>query len=282
MTYLAQERHDVLTPQAADCLDKIDTSSNFLLGLVNDVLDMAKAESGKIELHPEPYPPREFAATWTPWSGPCAGRSTRPSCFEPARAGLVPLARQAAHQPDRSSTCSPTPSNTPRRAAPSSAASRALPGGRPHHPAHRGRDNGIGMSEEFQKVLFEPFTQEGRSDVSEQRGSGLGLAITKRLVDLMGGTISVESAVGEGTTFFLDARTACPAERARSRTARASGGRTPSRAGASCCARIIRSTRRSPGRCWRKRALRHPAEDGQAGRGALPPRLRRRAISTPS
>jgi CheY-like chemotaxis protein len=65
-------------------------------------------------------------------------------------------------------------------------------------------DNGIGMSEEFQKVLFDPFTQENRRESSEMRGSGLGLAITKRLIDAMGGTISVKSRLGEGTTFMVD------------------------------------------------------------------------------
>jgi CheY-like chemotaxis protein len=70
-------------------------------------------------------------------------------------------------------------------------------------------DNGIGMSEEFQKVLFEPFTQENRNDVSEQRGTGLGLAIVKKMVTLMGGTISVDSRVGEGTTFVMEGEYPC-------------------------------------------------------------------------
>jgi hypothetical protein len=120
-------------------------------------------------------------------------------------------------------------------------------------------DNGIGMSEEFQKVLFEPFTQERRNDSSEMRGSGLGLSITKRLVDLMGGTISVTSAPWGGTTFrsTLEA-TACPAGSGRRSAPQAArrGTRMLSRAGASCCARTTRSTRRSPGdagepgSCW--------------------------------
>ena len=65
-------------------------------------------------------------------------------------------------------------------------------------------DNGVGMSEEFQKILFDPFSQEGRNDNSNQRGTGLGMTITKRLVGLMGGAICVESKPGRGTTFFLD------------------------------------------------------------------------------
>ena len=67
-------------------------------------------------------------------------------------------------------------------------------------------DSGIGISEDFQKVLFEPFTQENRNDASEMRGSGLGLAIVKKIVEAMGGTITVKSKLGKGTafTFSLD------------------------------------------------------------------------------
>jgi CheY-like chemotaxis protein len=64
-------------------------------------------------------------------------------------------------------------------------------------------DTGIGMSEEFQKILFDPFSQENRNDVSRARGTGLGLAIVKKLVDRMGGTIEVHSAIGKGSTFIV-------------------------------------------------------------------------------
>lgn len=58
------------------------------------------------------------------------------------------------------------------------------------------QDDGIGMSEEFQKTLFEPFTREEKSGTNKVQGTGLGMAITKSIVDLMGGSISVESAPG--------------------------------------------------------------------------------------
>ena len=64
-------------------------------------------------------------------------------------------------------------------------------------------DDGIGMSREFQKRLFDPFTQVERSDTAQNRGSGLGLAIVKKLVDLMGGSISVESKPGKGSVFTI-------------------------------------------------------------------------------
>ena len=63
------------------------------------------------------------------------------------------------------------------------------------------QDDGIGMSEEFQKTLFDPFTREEKSGTNKVQGTGLGMAITKSIVDLMGGTIHVESTTGKGTRF---------------------------------------------------------------------------------
>ncbi len=65
-------------------------------------------------------------------------------------------------------------------------------------------DNGRGMSEDYLKVLFDPFTREKTTVSHEIQGTGLGMAITKSLVDLMGGTIHVESQLGEGTTFTVE------------------------------------------------------------------------------
>lgn len=62
----------------------------------------------------------------------------------------------------------------------------------------RVKDSGIGMSKEFQRHIFEAFTREQTSTVSGIQGTGLGMAITKNIVDMMGGTISVESEVGRG------------------------------------------------------------------------------------
>ncbi len=64
------------------------------------------------------------------------------------------------------------------------------------------QDTGIGMSEEFLKHIFEPFTREQAAERIE--GTGLGLSIAKRLVDLMGGTISVESGINQGTRFIVE------------------------------------------------------------------------------
>lgn len=65
------------------------------------------------------------------------------------------------------------------------------------------RDNGQGMSEEYQKVIFNPFTREQESTINQVQGTGLGMAITKNLVDLMNGSIQVESSIGKGSTFIV-------------------------------------------------------------------------------
>ena len=65
------------------------------------------------------------------------------------------------------------------------------------------KDTGIGMSKEFQKHVFEPFERERTSTVSGIQGTGLGMAITKNIVDMMDGTISVDSEEGKGTTFVV-------------------------------------------------------------------------------
>ena len=64
-------------------------------------------------------------------------------------------------------------------------------------------DNGIGMAEEFQKHIFEAFERERTSTITQIEGSGIGMGIVKKLVDLMGGTIEVESKLGEGSTFTV-------------------------------------------------------------------------------
>ena len=66
------------------------------------------------------------------------------------------------------------------------------------------RDNGIGMSEEFQKHMYDPFTQESSQMGNRERGTGLGLPIVKSLIDMMGGTISVKSELGKGTEFIVE------------------------------------------------------------------------------
>lgn len=202
MTYLTKEMD--LSPEVRANLDKIDTSSKFLLSLINDVLDMSKVESGKIELHPEPYDSAVF--------------------FGYLESVIMPLCKEKGihfvvdAQPvaDKAPLLDTLRINQVFFNLLSNAVKFTPEGGTVtywlrEHLTDSGRlaldakvtDTGIGMSKKFQEQLFEPFTQEMRDDNSETRGTGLGLAIVKKLLDLMGCDIEVQSTIGKGTTFHL-------------------------------------------------------------------------------
>jgi signal transduction histidine kinase/CheY-like chemotaxis protein len=207
LTYLAQEKNT--SPEVGDDLKKIDTSSKFLLSLINDILDMSKAEASKIELHPEPYPIDGFKAYLA--------------------AVFVPLCEQRKLSfqenynvlPDRIPVLDKLRTNQIVFNLLSNAVKFTNPGGAVSCTVNEQAledgqvgieiivsDNGIGMSEEFQKSIFTPFTQEERAlTQTDHPGTGLGMAITKKLVDVMGGTISVKSAVNKGSTFTVKLKT---------------------------------------------------------------------------
>jgi CheY-like chemotaxis protein len=203
MTYIAREQDN--PPRTADCLSKIDTSSKFLLGLINDVLDMSRVESNRIELNLEPYPIDEFKEYLDAVIRPLCLEKGQRFIFDEnaALSGLVPLADKLRTNQIIFNLLSNAVKYTPEGGTITYRVSgHVLESGRVGID-HEISDTGIGMSREFQKILFEPFSQEGRDDNSEKRGTGLGLAIVKKLVDLMGGTISVKSDVGMGTSFIL-------------------------------------------------------------------------------
>jgi len=202
MTYLAKE--ESTSPQVSEYLDKIDTSSKFLLGLVNDILDMSKAESGKIVLHLEPYPIKDcldyLDAVITPlvheknqkFVKTCTAINERIPLLDKLRVNqiLFNLLSNAVKFTPNDGTIKATFDDHLEKDNTITL-----------HFAIE--DNGIGMSEKFLKVIFEPFTQEDHpNDPSLPRqGTGLGLTITKKLVETMGGTIKVDSHEGKGTRF---------------------------------------------------------------------------------
>lgn len=204
MSYLAQEEKN--PPKTTECLKKIDTSSKFLLGLINDVLDMSKAESKKIVLSPEPYPIEEFNDYLDAVIVPLIeGKGQHFVLKEEADThDYLPLADKLRTNQIFFNLLSNAVKYTPEGGTITytivtrfDAAAQTLT------IDHTISDNGIGMSVEFQSLLFQPFSQEGRDDISETRGSGLGLAIVKQLVDLMKGTIAVQSVKGKGSSFHV-------------------------------------------------------------------------------
>lgn len=203
MTYLAKEQDN--PPKTKEYLDNIDTSSRFLLGLINDVLDMSHMENQQIELKLEPYNIDELNAY--------IDSVIRPLCQEKGQKlqldqdlvvkGRIPLADKLHVNQIIFNLLSNAVKYTPAGGAITYRISDQMLDDQRMKITHEITDTGIGMSEEFQKVLFDPFSQEHRNDAERTTGTGLGLAIVKKLVDRMDGTIEVHSTVGKGSTFIV-------------------------------------------------------------------------------
>ncbi|MDO5574082.1 MAG: ATP-binding protein [bacterium] len=199
LTTLAMDESN--SPLMEEYLDNIKVSGQFLMGLVNDILDLNKVESGKIELNPEPYSSEEFSSYVEAVVLPlCEEKGIEFHITTPTDEPTVKLDHLRFNQIFfnlLSNGVKYTPSGGLLELY---WESRLLPDGKAALD-FMVRDNGIGMSEEFQRHMFESFTQEHSHAASI--GTGLGLAIVKNLVNLMNGTIDVTSKLGEGTTFKI-------------------------------------------------------------------------------
>lgn len=192
------------SPKTLKYLNSIELSGRFLLGLINDVLDLTKIESGKIELNEQPYAMEDFidgiCTVVHPLMKEKGIHFTIKMCCEHEKILVDKLRFNQIFFNLLTNAAKYT-----NRKGKIAFFSERIPG-------RNGKigirftvqDNGIGMSEEFQKVLFEPFSQESEMHNAEMQGSGLGLAIVKNLVNAMGGTIRVHSVKGEGTEFVID------------------------------------------------------------------------------
>ena len=224
-TFLSNMSHDIRTPmnavigytelasshidnkeQVLDYLSKIRQSSDHLLSLINDVLDMSRIESGKMNLHEEPEDLRQLLDTL--YDIVQADIRAKELDFRMDTDGirhahvlcdklrlkqvLLNILSNSIKYTQRGGTIS-------LYAAETEGADSGTDSGDSVGLTFRIRDNGMGMSAEFLKTIFDPFTRVNSSTVSGIQGTGLGMAITKSIVDMMGGTISVESEEGKGT-----------------------------------------------------------------------------------
>ena len=205
MTELAAQEDN--PPETQDYLRDIRSSSTFLLGLVNDILDMNKVESGKMELFPIPYSFLEFKSYINAIILPmCAAKGIEFSVQCNCEDITVAIDKMRLNQIIfnlLSNAVKFTPENghvgLDVVITPMPACRVALD--------FTVRDDGIGMSKAFQKTMFSAFSQESRREEQQILGTGLGLAIVKSLVDMMGGSIRVESEIGCGTTFYIHIET---------------------------------------------------------------------------
>ncbi len=223
-TFLNNMSHDIRTPmnaiigftslaaahidnkeQVKDYLTKIATSSNHLLSLINDVLDMSRIESGKVKIEEK--------------------ESSLPEILHDLKTIVQAdiMSKQLDFYIDTVDVvnehvlCDKLRLNQILLNLLSNAMKFTKPGGMvsvrilQKRNAPEGyadyefqvKDTGVGMSPEFLKHVFDPFERERTSTVSGIQGTGLGMAITKNIVDMMGGTVSVDSEVGKGTTFTV-------------------------------------------------------------------------------
>ena len=191
--------------QVLDYLKKISTSSQHLLSLINDVLDMSRIESGKVKIEEKAVHLPDLVHDVRSIIQPNVS-AKRLSLFidtmdvenediitDPLRLNQILL-----NILSNAIKFTPTGGMISIRIAEKNGA----PAGRACYE-FRIKDNGIGMSEEFQKHIFEPFTQEVLDARSTYGGTGLGMPIAKSLVDKMGGTITFESRQGVGTTYYI-------------------------------------------------------------------------------
>jgi len=211
-------------------LRKIQSANQFLLSLINDILDISKIDSGKIELHPEPYPYEDYISNIRSMFEPLCRKKDIAFSVESRLCGGVILADRIRLNQISLNLLSNAVKYTPEGGEVSCITkSRRMPGGLIGLEIEV-RDTGIGMSEDFQKKMFDEFTQENCETGKNlgESGTGLGLAIVRRIVDLMGGEISVKSAPGRGTdiTVSLEFPEAAPAalKRARSEADEQYGG----------------------------------------------------------
>ena len=223
-TFLSNMSHDIRTPMNAiigftnialhqdsvpemhNCLKKIEESSDHLLSLLNDVLDLSRIESGKVEF--SPVPANITAVTDSVIEIVKGMLLNRELNFEVHR---EPLQNPyVMTEPVRIREILVNILNNAVKFTKDGGTIRFDAGNRPGADAqhivicYRIKDTGIGMSEEFQKKLFDEFAQEENGVRTQYKGTGLGMPISKKYIELMGGTITVDSRKGVGTTFTVE------------------------------------------------------------------------------
>ena len=224
-TFLSNMSHDIRTPMNAivgfsvlainnmdskervrDYLEKILSASNHLLSLINDILDMSRIESGKIQLEQTEVNLKEVLADIkTILSGQVQEKQLKlyveavDLWNEDVYCDKTRLNQVLLNFLSNAVKFTPAGGNITLRL-------RQLPGKEKGRGSYEFRiiDNGIGMSPEFAQRIFEPFERERTSTVSRIQGTGLGMAIAKNIVDMMGGTIEVHSEPNKGTEFVVN------------------------------------------------------------------------------
>ena len=224
-TFLSNMSHDIRTPMNAiigfatiaishidnkervmDCLQKVLSSSNHLLSLINDILDMSRIESGKIQIKEQDCNISELMHNLINIIQPQIKAKQLElfiDTFEVVNEDVIAdsLKLNQVFINLMSNAVKYTPAG-------GTVSLRIMQKTTFHHGygdyVFIIKDTGIGMSKEFVKHIFEPFERESTVTQSGIQGTGLGMAITKNIIEMMNGTISVESELGKGSTFTVE------------------------------------------------------------------------------
>ncbi len=231
-SFLFNMSHDIRTPMNAiigftdialrhpedqavtkDSLHKVSRASEQLLNIINDILDMSRIEHGKLEVHPEPMSLQASAdnllsiftsqakdkqihltvdTSTISHDTVLCDRKMLDRVIMNLVSNAIKFTNENGHvavKVEERPTKEPMTETTDTAGA----TYRFIV-----------KDDGIGMSEDFLERIFDPFEREHTSTVSRQQGTGLGMAIVKNITELMGGSVQVESAKGEGSTFTVD------------------------------------------------------------------------------
>ena len=223
--FLANMSHDIRTPMNAiigytnianthlhdpqkirESLDKIGSASHFLLSLINDILDISKIESGKMQLGYSPCDLNEILRRIEDITALQARNKSLNITYEHShiihyKVSTDELRLEQVLINIISNAIKYTPSGKDVNLI---AEEEPLPDKTRNHYRFIIRDTGVGISEEYLPHIFESFTREESTRTNRVQGTGLGLAITARIVELMGGTISVRSKLGEGSAFTVE------------------------------------------------------------------------------
>ncbi len=224
-TFLSNMSHDIRTPmnaiigfatiaashidnkdQVRDCLQKVLSSSNHLLSLINDILDMSRIESGKVQIKEQECNISELMHNLVNIIQPQV-KAKQLELFidtfevtnEEVIADALKLNQVFINLLSNAVKYTPAGGTISFRIMQKTAFRHGY-----GEYIFVIKDNGIGMSSEFVKHIFEPFEREVTTTQSGIQGTGLGMAITKNIVEMMNGTISVQSEIGKGSTFTVE------------------------------------------------------------------------------
>ena len=231
--FLSNMSHDIRTPMNAvmgftallakepdngvkvrEYTRKISAASNHLLGLINDILDISKIESGKVSMRQSVFSLGKLMDSVNVVVRPMAGAKRQSfdvqlgeMSHELFVGDKVRINQILINLLSNAVKYTPVGGHIRFSVRDKGVSSSAF-----ERIEFQVADDGYGISEEFQKVIFDPFTRAENGNVHREVGSGLGLAITKNVVDLMGGSIDLQSALGKGSTFTVELPLRIPSE----------------------------------------------------------------------